>query len=161
MSHPTATQRQSDNQVAVSVRGDVRGIAAKTVLRRAYALLDALELRGVELSIVLCDDPFIRGLNRDFRHKDRATDVLAFAADAGDDAPWHAGEMHLLGDVIISVETAKRQAERAGHTLRKECVFLLIHGVLHLLGHTHEADEDEALMDSETARLLALLVPGS
>jgi probable rRNA maturation factor len=142
--------------VAVKVRGGVKGISPATIRARAHKLLSALELNGVELSVVLCDDAFIHALNRDYRRKNKPTDVLSFPMmdEAGvDDGPG------LMGDVIISVDTAKRQAAAAGHSLRRECAFLLIHGVLHLLGYTHENDRDEAKMNRETTRLLSLIEP--
>jgi probable rRNA maturation factor len=83
-------------------------------------------------------DREIRDLNRQYRGKDKPTDVLSFPlADAL--CP------HLLGDVIISIETATRQAQRRGHALLEELQTLLIHGILHLLGYDHEISRREAL----------------
>jgi len=83
-------------------------------------------------------DPEIHALNRHYRAKDKPTDVLSFPL---------ADELQpsLLGDVVISVETAARQARRRGHALREELQTLLIHGVLHLLGYDHEASRSEAI----------------
>ena len=104
-------------------------------------LLRRLDLEGSELSLVVCDDAFIRPLNRDYRGKDAATDVLSFAMQEGEavreDDP-------VLGDLVISAETAARQAEEQGHGLDAELRVLLVHGLLHLLGYDHEVDEDEA-----------------
>ena len=83
-------------------------------------------------------DPEIHTLNRQYRGKDRPTDVLSFPlADAL--------QPSLLGDVVISVETAARQARRRGHSLREELRTLLIHGILHLLGYDHEISRSEAI----------------
>ncbi len=117
-------------------------------------MLVACQLRHAELSIVLCDDATIHHLNKTYRGVDRPTDVLAF--------PMHEGEMseinhHVLGDVIISVPTAARQAkERAPSRITYEEVrFLLAHGLLHLLGHDHQTRREEEAMNEETRRLVA------
>jgi probable rRNA maturation factor len=108
-----------------------------------------LELEGApaeaELSLVLCDDAFIHALNRDYRGKDRPTDVLSFPQDR---------ESGLLGDVVISVPAAERQAaERAQH-LETELVWLFLHGALHLLGHDDDTDEGAAAMDRRARAVL-------
>ncbi|MFT4976580.1 MAG: putative rRNA maturation factor [Myxococcota bacterium] len=119
------------------------------VLLRAYGLSDE-----TELSIVLCDDAFILPLNRDYRGKDAPTDVLSFAQREGESAD---AEDPVLGDVIISVETARRQAEEAGLTLTQELRVLLTHGLLHLLGYDHLTEEERAEMELEERALLAEL----
>lgn len=81
-------------------------------------------------------DPAMRALNLDFRALDKTTDVLSFPGEHGPDGRH-------LGDVVISVPTAKRQAESAGHPLATELRTLLLHGVLHCLGHDHESDDGE------------------
>ena len=100
----------------------------------AEAILEAVEEHDSELSVVLTDDPSIHALNREHRGKDKATDVLSFSQLEGDPFP---GEARILGDVVISMDTAARQAESIGHSLADEVRRLLIHGVLHLLGHDH------------------------
>ena len=105
-------------------------------------------------SLVLCDDAFIQPLNRDFRGKDAPTDVLSFAQREGEAAD---PDDPVLGDVIISVQTAARQAAERGYGLDKELRVLLVHGLLHLLGHDHLEAEEAALMQAEERRLLALL----
>jgi probable rRNA maturation factor len=110
-------------------------------------LLD-LDLEGCEVSVVLGDDAFVRELNRTWRAVDAPTDVLSFPQE----------ERPLLGDVVISMETASRQASALGHSLDVEARVLLVHGLLHLLGHDHEKSGREASeMRAEEARLLALL----
>jgi probable rRNA maturation factor len=115
-------------------------------------MLAALKLESAELSILLCDDPTIHALNRDFRHKDKPTDVLAFAMSEGE-LGHLAGSV--LGDVIISVPTAKRQAKGAKKTLLAECTMLLAHGLLHLLGWDHDTAAKDRAMRAETDRLIA------
>src|SRR4051812_36948212 len=96
--------------------------------RRAEKMLQHLALSGVELSIALVDDPTIRALNRDYRRKDKPTDVLAFPLQAPD-----SPASGLLGDVIVSIETARRQARSRRRPLLGELTMLLAHGLLHLL----------------------------
>lgn len=129
-----------------------RGLDRREVARRARVIFGALQLGKAELSIVLTGDAQIHELNRTYRHKDRPTDVLAFAMREGE--PGGGGD--LLGDVMVDVETATRQAKKAGHPLMAEVTMLLAHGVLHLLGWDHETARKDLLMRAETARLVAL-----
>lgn len=106
----------------------------------------------LEVSLRLTDDPTIRELNRDFRKKDKPTDVLAFAQREG---PPGVGPQ-LLGDIVISLATARRQAKKktpAG--LFTEVRFLASHGLCHLLGYDHNDDEEERIMNARMASLLA------
>jgi probable rRNA maturation factor len=91
-----------------------------------------------EVSLVFCDEAFIHALNRDYRGKDRPTDVLSFPQDP---------TSGILGDVVISVPTAQRQAVEHGHSLAAEVEWLFLHSLLHLLGYDHETDEDAEEMD--------------
>lgn len=91
-----------------------------------------------ELSVALVDDAQIQVLNQRYRDVDRATDVLSFA---GGEAPELAEEPALLGDVVVSLETAWRQAAEFGHSPEREVGYLVAHGVLHLLGFDHETEE--------------------
>jgi probable rRNA maturation factor len=116
---------------------------------------------GYELSLRLTDDREIQTYNADYRHKDRPTDVLAFAA-LEVEIPANEGilqsEPLYLGDLIISVETARGQAEERGHSLRRELAWLAAHGLLHLLGWDHPDETSlqemlslqEALLQSVT-----------
>ncbi|MGQ9631248.1 MAG: rRNA maturation RNase YbeY [bacterium] len=118
-------------------------------LKRAASA--ALKFEGVgraEVSVLLTDDEEIRSLNRRYRGVDRPTDVLAFAmGECRSAAPDD-----ILGDVVISVDTAQRQAEELGHSLERELEILLIHGILHLLGYDHDADGGE--MAEREAKIL-------
>ena len=100
-------------------------------LRRVLAgAAQTLRVRG-EMSLVLAGDRLLHRLNRDFRGKDRPTDVLSFAGEGGEGG---------LGDVVISVETAERNARAGGRTLAGELDVLALHGFLHVLGYDHETD---------------------
>ncbi|KAF8670490.1 hypothetical protein HU200_050506 [Digitaria exilis] len=109
---------------------------------------------SVELSLLLCDDNFIRQLNKEWRDEDHATDVLSMSQHIpGLDIP-----ILQLGDIVISVETAQRQAEERGHTLLDEIRILTVHGLLHLLGFDHEISEEaEEEMEKEEEHILNTL----
>jgi probable rRNA maturation factor len=118
---------------------------------RAAAFLATLDLRRVELSILLTDDPGIRTLNRNWRRKDRPTDVLSFPA--GESPPGATGPRH-LGDIIVSLDTARRQARAHRRSLNDELDLYLAHGLLHLLGHDHRRRRDAERMAALEARIL-------
>lgn len=136
-------------------RGPHEGVSRGTVRRWAERMLVDLEVEDRELSIVLTDDAEIHALNRDYRGKDRPTDVLAFAMDEGEGSEF-AGP--LLGDVVISVETARRQASRRKRELEAELRMLLAHGLLHLLGWDHQTDEEDRLMKARTRALCRVAI---
>jgi probable rRNA maturation factor len=117
----------------------------------ADRMLGALGLDDAELSVLLTDDARIRELNRDHRHKDRPTDVLAFPLDESDDG--HGPR--LLGDVVISLDTAARQARGRRRELAAEVRFLLAHGLLHLIGYDHATPPEKRAMSALTRRLVA------
>ena len=119
---------------------------------RAEAMLESLGLPDAELSILLCDDATIRKLNRRYREKNKATDVLAFPMQEGPGPPLHPG---LLGDVVISLPTATRQAAEHDRPIIAEVTFLLAHGLLHLLGYDHANPREEREMKGKTEELLA------
>jgi probable rRNA maturation factor len=106
--------------------------------RLAVAALGRLGVEAGEVGVLVCDDVTIRTLNRDFRHKDAATDVLSFAG--GESEP---GSPSYLGDIAISLETARRQAAAAGLTPERELETLLLHALIHLMGYDHENDQGE------------------
>jgi probable rRNA maturation factor len=122
----------------------------------AERVLEAVGLREAELSIVLCDDAFIQPLNRDYRKKDRPTDVLSFPQREGEESD---PEDPVLGDIVVSVERARAQADERGHPLEAEMRVLLVHGILHLLGYDHEEDADAEIMEAEERRVFAAVFP--
>jgi probable rRNA maturation factor len=139
--------------VVVEVRSEVPsgGRHLRRLRTRAAGFLGALDLRQVELSVLLTDDPSIRILNREWRRKDRPTDVLSFPAGAP--PPGSTGPRH-LGDVILSLDTARRQARAHRRSLPDELDLYLAHGLLHLLGHDHHRRRDAERMAALEARLL-------
>lgn len=120
-----------------------------STLGRTY--MDRLELHGCELSLSLVGDRAIRRLNRTWRKKDKATDVLSFPAG---DLPKGTPGPRQLGDVVISLDTAKRQAKEYSRTLEQEVSRYLAHGLLHLLGHDHERTQDARKMAALEEKLL-------
>ena len=132
----------------------------KILIRRAVEA--TLKYEGynnnAEISITFTDNKGIRKLNREFRQKDKATDVLSFPL-----TDYEASEVPLadelcgsLGDVVISLETAKKQADEFGHSFEREVAFLTVHSMLHLLGYDHETgEEDELDMRRRQSEILA------
>ena len=122
--------------------------------------LAALEYEGAdgEICIELTNDETIHEVNRDFRNVDRPTDVLSFPSVEGE-ALVFAPDGH-LGDIMISLDTASRQAAELGHSLSREVMFLAIHGTLHILGYDHMRPEDECVMFEKQRRILALIENG-
>ena len=112
----------------------------------AARALDAEGQPASELSIVFTDDAAIQRLNRDYRGVDEPTDVLSFAQSEGDAFARPETALPHVGDVIISIETAARQAAEYGVSPDEEISHLLVHGVLHLLGYDHETPDDAATM---------------
>jgi probable rRNA maturation factor len=125
------------------------GVSRADIGRRARAMLAAVEMPKAELSVVLTDDVQIAKLNGTYRKKNRPTDVLAFAQREGEPG----GRRDLLGDVVVSVETARRQAEGRGWDLTSELTMLIAHGLLHLLGWDHATAAEDRRMRRETDRL--------
>ena len=123
------------NEIEIKLRK--RRLKKTWLRKRAELILRVLGVENSELSILLTDDEEIRELNRTYRGKDRPTDVLSFPI--GEEV---AGRL-ILGDVVISLDTARRQAEELGHTLEEEVSRLLAHGIIHLLGYDHELGGEE------------------
>ena len=139
---PTVVQKQG---VAVAPE------ALRAVTRAGDVMLGALRKPAAELSVLLCGNRQIHALNRAYRGKNKPTDVLAFSQREG--APMH-GDALLLGDVVISMPTARRQARERGRSLIEEVMFLLAHGVLHLEGYDHQTDAEERRMNARADVLL-------
>ncbi|MGF7185496.1 putative rRNA maturation factor [Desulfitispora alkaliphila] len=112
----------------------------------------------VEVSALLVDDQEISSLNRDYRDIDSATDVLSFPQYEKIEQIMHESEASphpiLLGDIVISLETCVRQAEEYGHSAERELGFLVVHGMLHLLGYDHLDDEEKIKMRSKEEQVL-------
>ncbi len=135
-------------------------IGARRIARSARALLVAIGRPEATLSLTFVGDAAMRRLNREHRGKDRTTDVLSFPMYEPFAVPKRArpdGPELMLGDIIISVDVAVRQAAVYAATLDAEIERLLVHGVLHLLGHDHEEAGERARMVREERRLAAAI----
>jgi probable rRNA maturation factor len=146
------------NRILVQTEHPEGGYAARVLRARASLFLAELGLKEVELSIVVTTDSRIRALNRKWRKKDRATDVLSFPAG---ETPALPGERRWLGDVVISLDTARARAGEEGRPVAGELARYLAHGLLHLLGHDHHDPRQARRMARVEAELLGAegLVP--
>ncbi len=150
-------------EVAVVANGWCKAVTApeevaKRAARAAYSA-GSLDLgRSCEAAVVLTDDDRVRLLNRDYRNKDRATNVLSFPAFDADDMPRLPADAPLiLGDVVIALETAMAEARAEAKTAADHLSHLVVHGMLHLLGHDHETDDEATIMERLEADALAQL----
>ncbi|MEK7673514.1 MAG: rRNA maturation RNase YbeY [Patescibacteria group bacterium] len=109
--------------------------------------------RKGELTLVLVDDETIHGINRDYRQKDKPTDVISFAYLELADFKKEKGDLQ-VGDIFISIDTAMRQSEEKGHSMDKELAILFVHGLLHVFGFDHNNDEEEEEMEGWAKKLL-------
>lgn len=132
-------------------------VLRELAVRAAAAVFDELALSPApesELSLVFADDAQVRALNRDWRGKDEPTNVLSFPAmplPPGGELP------PLLGDIVLAAETVRREAEAEGRPFESHLAHLVVHGLLHLLGHDHEEDGQAEIMEDVERRVLARL----
>ncbi|SFP20850.1 rRNA maturation RNase YbeY [Salibacterium halotolerans] len=108
-----------------------------------------------ELSVTLTDNETIQEINSQYRGLDKPTDVISFALNEGEQDHLQADMPELLGDIVISLEKAEEQADTYGHSLKREMAFLAVHGLLHLLGYTHDEPEQERKMFSRQESILS------
>ncbi|GLI18508.1 endoribonuclease YbeY [Tepidanaerobacter syntrophicus] len=141
-------------QNKIEVSKELEDLIAKVI----NASLLAENVSGdVEVSIVLVDDEYIQNLNKNYRSIDAPTDVLSFAMRESvdeSDISFECEEEELLGDVVISLERARSQAEEYGHSIEREIGFLVTHGILHLLGYDHETESERAVMRNKEEKIL-------
>ena len=133
-------------------------IGIREIEIRIAKIMRHLGCQKMEVSILLTGDKEIRSLNKEFRDIDQSTDVLSFPQISEEEISI-SGE-NFLGDIAVSLDTAKNQANEHNLTLREEIVLLLIHGILHLLGYDHEISErEDKKMRSKTRELIKLTFP--
>ena len=124
-------------------------------------ILHALGYTGFDIGIWLTTNKTIRFYNREYRHKDKATDILSFPyhtqLKAGETIVVHSAEDKGLGDLIISMEYVQKAAHDLGVSLQERMQVLLVHGICHLLGYDHELDEDYEIMHAKESELLTQL----
>ncbi|WP_018247790.1 rRNA maturation RNase YbeY [Orenia marismortui] len=126
---------------------EVNDQVSEVIEKVVKKVLDYEDQEEKEVSIALVDDKYIHGLNHRYRGKDQPTDVLSFPQE----------DNYLLGDIIISLETAQRQAEEYNHSFIREIGFLTVHGMLHLLGYDHYEEESRKIMREKEEEILVEL----
>lgn len=119
-------------------------IDTKDIEKVLNIAIKKLKLKDVEFNIILVDNEYIHKLNKEYRNIDRETDVISFALE--DDNSFPEMETKVLGDIYISIDKAKSQAEEYGHSFKREICFLAVHGFLHINGYDHMNKEDEEVM---------------
>ena len=144
--------------VYLRVRLTRLAVQQTTLAHLAERVLSAVGESRTELSLELMGDRRMRRLNREYRKKDRRTDVLAFPTREAAMPRGVRPVTHMLGDVVISLPTAVRQAKEAGRSIDDELAMLLVHGVLHLCGYDHERNPREAARMSRRERTLLRLI---
>jgi probable rRNA maturation factor len=140
-------------RIRILIKNDQRKVnitqETKDIVRKCCAGVLSFQKMKIdaEVSVTFVSDRHIRRLNRIYREKDKTTDVLSFPLFEKDDFQYMSkNQLTPLGDIVISIDTALKQAEEYGHSLEREVGFLTVHSMLHLLGYDHEtsqADEDE------------------
>ncbi|MBO4737806.1 MAG: rRNA maturation RNase YbeY [Bacilli bacterium] len=128
------------------------------IAKAAFSYLDVKE--NYEIDVSLVDDETIHQINRDYRNVDRVTDVISFAFNDDKDPNDQINSLEvqkMLGEILICLPQAKRQAAEIGNTLERELSFLFTHGLLHLLGYDHMTPEDEAIMFPLQEKILGLV----
>lgn len=150
---------KTKHQIDVQVEEHIGAVDTQPVQEAAIATLAQQRVaENCEVVVVISDDAALHALNLRFRGVDRPTDVLAFADDTrGPFSGGSAGFPHYLGDIVISLDRARAQAEAANGTLAQELQLLTVHGLLHLLGYDHAETDEKAQMWAAQSAILALL----
>jgi len=125
----------------------------KTIDNMLLAIEAELDIGDVMVSVAFVDDDQIRKLNKEYRDKDKVTDVLSFPYPEGE--VTQSGEV--AGEVLVCYAQAKRQAEEVGHSVRDEIIFLLVHGILHVFGYDHLEESDRVVMFNLQEKILERL----
>lgn len=136
------------NNLQEKVQVDNKFVDFTTEVVENTLMLEGLDRKG-EVSLVFVDDDYIQQLNREYRGIDSPTDVLSFSMVEGEPLIHEQEDELILGDVVISLETARRQCKEYGHSLYQEVAYLTIHGVLHLLGYDHQEEQEKQEMQNK------------
>ena len=110
------------------------------------------KLKKIYFNVIIVDNPYIHKINKEYRNTDRETDVISFALE--DEKSENFSNIRILGDIYISIDKAKEQANLYNHSLERELSFLAVHGLLHLLGYDHMNKEDEKIMFTKQKEIL-------
>ena len=141
------------NKIEVFVQVGEEIEELETVEKVLYSALDKEKLDNVSFNLIIVDNKYIHELNKTYRYIDRETDVITFALE-DDDTVINGSDERVLGDIYISLDKAKSQAEEYGHSLLRELSFLAVHGFYHLLGYDHMTKEDEEVMFGKQKEVL-------
>ena len=125
----------------------------ETVEKVLYSAIEKEKLENVVFNLIIVDNKYIHELNKMYRNIDRETDVITFALEDEDTIIIPENE-RILGDIYISIDKAKSQAEEYGHSLLRELCFLAVHGFYHLLGYDHQTKEEEEIMFGKQEEVL-------
>ena len=125
-----------------------------TVQKVLYSAIEKEGLENTIFNLIIVDNEYIHELNRDYRNIDRETDVITFALEDDDTMVLPDG-VRVLGDIYISIDKARSQAEEYGHSFLREICFLAVHGFYHLLGYDHMTPEDEKVMFGKQEEVLS------
>ncbi|NRG16531.1 rRNA maturation RNase YbeY [Rhizobiales bacterium] len=159
MTKPSPVEVPGEVEIDISIEAPAWGDPAplqrlfERALREAFAEADLSVVPGTELSVVLTDDAAIRELNREWRGKDKPTNVLSFPGGDEDEPPFGP----LLGDIVIARETLEHEAEAEKKSFPAHLTHLFIHGLLHLFGYDHQIEEEAQEMEDAERRILARL----
>jgi len=130
-------------------------VSEEKIRRKAQVILNALDSPEGELSVLIVDDQLITELNSEYLHRKGPTNVIAFPMQEGEFTEINP---NLLGDVVISIDTAEKEGKMVGIRTEERVDELLVHGILHLFGYDHEGSEDEAqIMEGKTRMLMEII----
>jgi probable rRNA maturation factor len=141
----------SNIEVFVQVEEEIKEL--ETVEKVLKSAVEKENLNNVSFNLIIVDNKYIHELNRTYRHIDRETDVITFALE-DEDTIVLPDEERVLGDIYISIDRARQQAEEYGHSLLRELSFLAVHGFYHLLGYDHQTPEEEKVMFTKQEEVL-------
>ncbi len=126
----------------------------ETVRKVLTHAIEKENLGKVEFNVIIVDNNYIHELNKNYRNIDRETDVITFALE-DDDTVVNGSDIRVLGDIYISIDKARMQAEEYGHSFLRELCFLAVHGFYHLLGYDHQTEEEEKVMFGKQEEVLS------
>lgn len=142
-----------DNNIEIFVQVDEDIKELETVEKVLYSALEKEKLSKTSFNLIIVDNDYIHELNKTYRKIDRETDVITFALE-DEDTIVLPNEERILGDIYISIDKARTQAEEYGHSLLRELSFLAVHGFYHLLGYDHQTEEEEKVMFGKQEEVL-------
>ena len=138
-------------EIFVQVEEDIKEL--ETVEKVLYKAMEKEKLENTSFNLIIVDNNYIHELNKTYRNIDRETDVITFALEDEDTIIVPEAE-RILGDIYISIDRAREQAEEYGHSLLRELSFLAVHGFYHLLGYDHMTEEEEKIMFTKQEEVL-------